>query len=323
MNRRNSGAALRVATLAAALACSAALPVAAAPKGTLVLGATNSTSSHFAVANGMVKAIKAGIPASNVSVIETGASVDNVRRLMKGEIDLGLIATDTGIQALTGTGPFQGGKAVSDLVAVYSYDVSVLNVAVSQESGVTDLKGLAGKKFNPGIRGSGAELLTRQVFGTLGIEPQWVPGTVKDATEGIQNRQIAGYSKYGPGSGVDATLRELMVTTPMRLLGFDADAQAKVNASVKGVGFTQIPNVMQGQGAVTAPAVLIVYGTRRELMDDETAFAVARAIHQNKQALIEAWPHLKDFDFKAQALAAEKVGVPLHPGARKYWDSVK
>ena len=308
---------------AALAACIAANPAFAAPKGTIVLGSTNSTSSHFVVSAAMVKAIKAGIPAANVSQIETGASVDNVRRLTKGEIDLGLIATDTGIQALTGTGPFAGGKAVDDLVALYAYDVSVLNVAVSQDSKVASIKDLAGKKFNPGIRGSGAELLTREVFRTLGIEPAWVPGTVKDAAEGIQNRQIAGYSKYGPGAGIDATLRELMVTTPMRLLTFDADQQSKITATVKGVSFAQIPNVMQGQPAVTTPAVRIVYGTRASLLDDETAFAIAKAIYDNRQFLVEAWPHLKDFDFKAQALAAEKVGVKLHPGAKKFWDSVK
>ncbi|MDQ6619213.1 MAG: TAXI family TRAP transporter solute-binding subunit [Pseudomonadota bacterium] len=307
-------------TLITAVVSSSAL---AAPKGTLVLGSTNTTSSHYTVAAAMVKAIKTGIPTANVSQIETGASVDNVRRLSKGEIDLGLIATDTAIQALTGTGPFAGGKAVDDLVAVYAYDVSVLNVAVSQDSKVTSLKELAGKKFNPGIRGSGAEVLTREVFRTLGVEPAWVPGTVKDAAEGIQNRQIVGYSKYGPGSGVDATLRELMATTPMRLLGFDADQQAKVMSAVKGVSFAQIPNVMASQPQVTTPAVLIVYGTRPSLMDDETAFAVAKAIYDQRQFLIDAWPHLKDFDFKAQAFAAEKVGIKLHPGAKKFWLSLK
>lgn len=292
-------------------------------KNTIVLGSTNSTSSHYTVSAAMAKAIKAGIPSANVSLIETGASVDNVRRLTRNEIDIGLIATDTAIQALTGTGPFAGGKAVEDLVAVYSYDVSVLNVAVTQESNVAQLKDLAGKKFNPGIRGSGAEQLTRQVFTALGVEPNWSPGTVKDAVEGIQNRQIVGYSKYGPGAGIDATLRELMVTTPMRLLSFDAEQQAKVTATVRGVGFAQIPNVMAGQPPVTTPSVLIVYGTRRSQMNDETAFAIAKAIYDNRQMLIDAWPHLKDFDFKAQALASEKVGVPLHPGARKFWESLK
>ncbi len=316
-------AARRVTVIAAAAALAWSAGAAAAPKATLVLGATNATSSHYVVSTAMMKAIKAGIPGSNVSVIETGASVDNVRRLAKDEIDLGLIATDTGIQALTGTGPFAGSKAVSDLVALYSYDVSVLNVAVTQESKVATIKDLAGKKVSPGIRGSGAELLTRQVFTTLGVEPAWVPGTVKDAVEGIQNRQIVGYSKYGPGTGTDATLRELMATTPMRLLSFDADQQAKVVAGVRGVSFAQIPNVMQGQPPVNTPAVLIVYGTRLALMDDETAYAIAKAIYDNRQFLIDAWPHLKDFDFKAQALAAEKVGIKLHPGAKKFWDSVK
>lgn len=309
--------------VAALLAGAAVMASAGAQvKSTLVLGSTNSTSSHYTVSAAMAKAIKTGIPAANVSLIETGASVDNVRRLGRGEIDLGLIATDTGIQALTGTGPFAG-KAVDDLVAIYSYDVSVLNVAVTQDSKITTLKELAGKKFNPGIRGSGGELLVRQVFAALGIEPQWVPGSVKDASEGVQNRQLVGYSKYGAGTGVDAVLRELMVTTPMRLLGFDAEQQAKVSATVRGVSFAQIQNVMQGQPPVTAPAVLIVYGARRSLMNDDTAYAVAKAIYENRQLLIDAWPHLKDFDFKAQALAAEKVGIPLHPGAKKFWESVK
>lgn len=307
---------------ALAVVAGVALPAAAQVKQQLVLGSTNSTSSHYTVSAAMAKAIKAGIPSANVSLIETGASVDNVRRLTRNEIDLGLIATDTAIQAITASGPFAG-RNVDDLVAVYAYDVSVLNVAVTQESKVVSLKDLHGKRFNPGIRGSGAELLTRQVFGALGIEPNWAPGTVKDATEAIQNRQIVGYSKYGPGMGVDSTLRELMVTTPMRLLSFDAEQQARILSNVRGVTFTKIQNVMQGEASVNAPAVLIVYGTRRSQMNDETAFAVAKAIHEHRQVLIDAWPHLKDFDFRAQALAAEKVGVPLHPGAKKFWDSVK
>jgi TRAP transporter TAXI family solute receptor len=294
----------------------------AAPKTSLTLGSTNITSSHFVVSDAMAKAITAGIPGAHVSHIETGASVDNIRRLTKGELDLGLVATDAAIEAINGTGVFKG-KAVPDLVALYAYDVSTLNVAVTQDSKVTDLGQLQGKKFNPGIRGSGAEQLTRQVFTTLGIEPNLVPGTVKDAVEGVQNRQLVGYSKYGPGHGVDATLRELIVTTPMRLLSFTAAQQEKISSHIKGVGFTKIVNVMEGQPPVNTPSVLIVYATRTALMDDDTAYAIAKSIYDNRAMLIQAWPHLKDFDFKAQALAAEKVGIKLHPGAKRFWESLK
>lgn len=312
----------RIAYPLAGLIMLGAAGAALAQKSTITLGSTNSTSSHYVVAVAMSKAIKQAMPGVNVSVVETGATVDNIRRLSKKEVDLGLVALDTGVQAITGTGPFEG-RPVKDLVTVYAYDNSVLNIAVRADSGVKSLKDLDGKRLNAGIRGSGAEVLTREAMNVLGIKPEWSPGSVKDAVEAVQNRQIVGYSKYGAGTGIDATLRELMTSTEMRLLGFTPEEQQQVLAKVRGVGFTEIKDVVPGQPNVNVPVVPIVYATRPELMDDATAFAVAKAIYDNRQILIDAWPHLKDFDFKRQALAAEKLGIPLHPGAKKFWDSVQ
>lgn len=296
---------------------------AAAQKSSITLGSTNSTSSHYAVAVAMSKAIKEALPKANVSVIETGASVDNVRRLSRGEIDIGLVAVDTGIQAISGKGSFDG-RAVKDLVAIYAYDASVLNIAVRLDANVKNIKDLNGKKFNAGIRGSGAEMLTREAFAILGIEPVWAPGSVKDAVEAIQNRQIVGYAKYGTGTGIDATLRELQTSTEMRLVGFTEEQRKQVESQVKGVGFTTLPeNMFPGQPAVLTPVVPIVYAGRTATLDDATAYAIAKAIYENRRFLIETWPHLKDFDFKAQALSVEKLGFPLHPAAKRFWESVK
>lgn len=311
------------AAMAALLLGTAFAAPAEAQKSTVVLGSTNSTSSHYVVAVAMAKAIKIALPAANVSVVETGASVDNIRRLARKEIDLGLVAVDTGVQAVTGAGPFEG-RPVKDLVSVYAYDQSVLNIAVRSDSGVKSIADLAGKKINAGIRGSGAEVLTREAFSVLGIKPEWSPGSVKDAVEAVQNRQIVGYSKYGPGAGIDATLRELQLTTGMGLLGFDAAQQATLLQKVKGVGFTPITeNIVPGQPAVAAPIVPIVYATRPDIMDDATAYAVAKAIYDNRQVLIDAWPHLKEFDFRKQVLDAETLGMPLHPGAKRFWSEAK
>ena len=289
----------------------------------ITLGSTNATSSHYAVSVAMSKAIKAGMPNANVSVIETGASVDNIRRLVRGEVNLGLVAVDTGIQAIDGTGVFKD-KAVKDLVAVYAYDVSVLNIAVRADSGINNIKDLEGRKFNAGIRGSGAEVLTREAFTMLGIKPDWAPGTVQDAVEAIQNRQVVGYSKYGPGIGIDATLRELLTATPMRLIGFTPEQEKEVLARLKGVDFKMLPeNFIPGQKSIAAPVVPIVYATRLGSLDNDTAYTVAKSIYENRQTLIETWPHLKDFDFKQQSLRAEQLGFPLHPGAKRFWESLK
>lgn len=310
--------------LAAAVAFGAAMlfaTAAAAQKANITFGSTNATSSNYALAVAMSKAIKKELPDANVSMIETGASVDNLRRMVKGELDFGLVMADTLVMAKEGAGPFKG-KAIEDMGVLYVHDVVTLQLVVRADAGVNTLADLAGKKFSAGIRGSGAELLTRQMFQVMGIEPQWSPGSIQDSIEGTQNRQLAGYSKYGVGAGLDSTLRELLVSTPMKYLGFDEKQRAAILAKIKGVDFGEVPaNTIPGQGAVTTPVVLGTYSARLS-MDDKTAFAIAKAINENRQMLIDVFPHLKNMDFKAVALKTEALGLKLHPGAKKYWTSL-
>lgn len=311
---------------AAALACAAALSATLASPAmaeTLTLGSTNATSSHYQVAVGMAQAIQKGNPGTTVTVVETGASVDNVRRLMRGEIDLGLVAGDVFVQARTGTGQFEG-KPVTDLVALYPYDDSIINIAVRADSGITEIAGLTGKKFTPGIRGSGGELLITQSFKLLGIKPDYVYGTVNDAIEGVSNNQLVGYSKYAAATRVDATLRELMTKVDMRILGFNKEQQEKVRAKIPGVSFITIPaGFIKGNPAFTTPSVPIVYATRLSLMNDATARKIAQAIDQNRQILIDVWPQLKDYDFKKSLLDTIGIGIEVHPGALAYWKTAK
>ncbi|MFO1188073.1 MAG: TAXI family TRAP transporter solute-binding subunit [Alphaproteobacteria bacterium] len=299
-------------------------PASAQVKNTVVMGSTASSSSHYAAAVGMSKAIKETYPAMNVTVLETGASVDNIRRMTRNEVDFGLVGSDVAVLAINGQGQFEG-RAVPDLVVLYVYDNAALNIAVRTDSSVNSLAELSGKKINPGIRGSAAESLTRQSFDLLNIKPDWAPGTVKDAVEGVQNRQLVGYSKYGVGTTLDATLRELLTATNMKVLGFSQEQEKLVMANIKGITFVTLPaNLVPNNPAVRVPAIQSLYMGRQSAMNDDTAYAIARSIYEKRQYLIDAFPHLKDeFDFKAQALRTEDIGLKLHPGAKKFWESVK
>jgi len=295
-----------------------------APSNNITFGSTNAASSNFALAVAMNKAIKKDLPNANISMIETGASVDNIRRMTKKEIDFGLVMVDTELQAVDGVGPFKD-KAVPDLAVLYVHDTSALQFAVRADSGVNALTDLTGKKFSAGIRGSGAELLTKQIFAELGINPSWVPGSIQDSVEGVQNRHLIGYAKYGQGTGaLDATMRELLTSTPMKFLGFTPEQKKTVLSKVKGVDFmTMEANMIPGVPAVDTPVVYGTYSTRLSLMDDATAYAIAKAIYENRQFLIDVFPHLAHFDFAGAALKTEQMGLKLHPGAKKYWESVK
>ena len=285
----------------------------------LTMGTTSPTSSHFTISVAMSKAIETGMEGSNVSVIETGASVDNVLRLARDEIDLGLATTDILISARNGTGKFEG-NAIPDTVALYPYSASILLIAVTEESGVTTLDELDGKKFNPGIRGSAAETLTTGVLSMFDINADLVHGAVGDAVEGIKNRQIIGYSKYGAANSVDATLQELMTSTKMRLIGFTEEQEKAATEAMEGVGFTTLPaGLIPGSEEMRVPKLNVFFLTRTGVMDDQSAYDIARSIHQNMDLLVEAWPQLADYDIAADAVATIETGIPYHPGAERYW----
>jgi len=291
-------------------------------KSTIVLGSTSATSSHYAAAVSMGQALKEGVPGASVTVLETGSTVDNIRRMVRGEIDVGLVSSDGAVLAIDGIGQFEG-RPVPDLVVVYTYDEPALNIAVRADSGITELRQLAGQKFSPGFRASGTELFMKGAFDLLKIQPNWVPGSLKDAVEGIQNRQLVGYAKYGVGTTLDATLREIMTSAQMRLLGFTPDQEQLISSNIKGISFVTLPaNLIPGQPAMRAAAIQSLYMTRLSLMTDDTAFAIAKAIYEKRQYIIEVFPHLKDFNFKTQALKAETMGLKIHPGAKRFWQGI-
>lgn len=309
---------MRLTTLAR-LAAVAALWPAAASAADLTMGTTSPTSSHFTISVAMSQALEKGMDDTSVTVIETGASVDNVLRLMREEIDLGLATTDILLSAREGKGKFDG-NPVPDLVALYPYSSSVVLIAVREDAGVETLADLDGKKFNPGIRGSAAEAMTTGALSAFGIEPEYVHGTVGDAVEGISNRQIVGYSKYAAGDSVDATLQQLLTSTPMRLLGFDEEQQAQLKETTDGLTFATLPaGFIRGSQEVAVPRMNVFFLTRTGVMDEDTAYAVAKALHENMDILVEAWPQLDGYDMAADAVATMEAGVPYHPGAERYW----
>ena len=292
-------------------------------KTSIVIGATAATSSNYAIAIAISQAIKDTNAGTSVTVLETGATLDNFRRMTRNEADIGLASSDLTFLATEGKGPFEG-RAIPDLTVLFAWGAQALNVAVRADSGVTELKDLAGKKLNAGMRGSAAESLTRDALAMFGVQPEWTPGTLKDAVEGIQNRQIIGYSKYAALGVPDATLRELMISTPMRILGFNPAQEKAILERFKGIDFFTLPaSTVPGQAEVRAPGVVAIYTALQSTMNDDTAFAVTKAIYEKRQYLVEAGSHLKDYDFKAGALQIERMGLRLHPGAKKFWQSVQ
>tara|TARA_R110002012_G_scaffold29494_1_gene90857 strand:+ start:2367 stop:2894 length:528 start_codon:yes stop_codon:yes gene_type:complete len=168
---------LRNFAVAAALSLAGlgvALPAQAETR--LAFGATNSQSAHYAYFASLAKIINSAYPdAYQASVVETGATVDNLKRMARDQLDIGLITTSTLYHAYNGIKSFDGKPIESKLL--WAYSLAPQNAVVRRDSGIEKLSDIDGKKFGPGMRGSSTEATALAVFDLLEISPDWVRGT--------------------------------------------------------------------------------------------------------------------------------------------------
>lgn len=295
----------------------------AAPMREIIMGCANATSSHYALGVAMSQAIAANLPETDVTLLETGGGLDNLRRLDREEVHLGQIGFDAGIHARAGTGPFEG-QAIPDVVVAYPYGVSFSQIVARADSGVRSLEDLQGQPFSAGIAGSTSEVQVRTALEAIGIQPNFVPGNLADATDGVRNRQLVGLAVSTAGAAMTAAVRELAVHTELVSIPVTEEHWARIDGTLIGVELRPIPaSASPNNTTVGGLAFRNVWVTRLSLMDDETAYEVAKAIYENRHLLFAAWPHLEgNIDFKELALSGEAAGVPLHPGAQRYWESI-
>lgn len=299
--------------LGGALAAMIAAPAAAADK--LLIGSTAAASSHYGYFVAVGKLINDNVEGVEASVVETGATLDNLRRLQRDQVDLGLVTTNVAQHAFAGKGEFEG-KAV-DLRLLWVYTGAPQNVVVRADAAIGSLADLMGKQFNPGIRGSATESTTEAVFRTLGIAPDYVRGSTSDIVNLIKDNRLTGYVKSGAGKRLDASTIDIATFTDIGVLSLTPEQQEKLKAEMPDISVVQIPEGAAegvpayatwsfGVGAATTPA-----------MDEETAYRIVKAVMEDEGVQAAAMASLKEDDLTE--LTMTYGTIPLHPGAVRYF----
>ena len=285
----------------------------------LAIGSTASSSSHYAYYVAASQAINLGAEGLETNVVETGATLDNLRRLGRGQVDMGLVTTNVAYEAYNGKGAFEG-KAYKGLV-LWVYGVSIQNVVVREDAGITTLANLEGAKFNPGIVGSGTEATTEAVFAELGIAPDWARGSTGDIVDQIKDNRVAGYVKSSAGRKLDASSVDISTLTPVSVMGL-TDPQIEVIKEK--LPSLSVVTVNDDEAAKGVPAYTTwAYATTtmaRPDLDEETAYRITKAIVEDNSLQSAAFAGLKGSDIPEMTMTLSTT--PLHPGAIRYYEEI-
>jgi uncharacterized protein len=299
--------------IAALAACSLALasgPLAAQTQVTW--GAAPATSPYYSFSVGFSNAAAAENPSLRFTVTETNGAFDISNRIRRKQVDLGIANSATDYGNFHGSGAFKTPN--KDARILFYLDQAGLQWVVRADSGVTNLSQLTGKAFSPGSAGSAAVKQTQEAFQMMGISPQWYQGGQADMGRAFQDRQIIGLTKVGPLP--DAFVQQLIVSTPVRLLGLTEQQAKLIDEKLPTFTITKVPaGVYPGQDqALTIAASLLGVQTDSR-MPAETSYALAKLAFEGKDKWADAYPAARKFDQLELTLQSK---LPLAAGTVRY-----
>ncbi|MCW1404445.1 TAXI family TRAP transporter solute-binding subunit [Roseibium salinum] len=282
----------------------------------LLIGSTSASSSHYGYFVAVGQLINENAEGLNASVVETGATMDNIRRMARGQVDLGLVTTNTAQHATSGTNAFDGKP--QDLRLLWVYTNAPQNVVVRADAGVETLEDLAGVRFNPGIKGSSTEATTEAVFDTLGLAADYVRGSTTDIVGAIKDNRVAGYVKSGSGQKLDGSTMDIATSVDIGVIGLSAEQADKLRKEMPDISVVDIPaGAAEGIPAYTTWSFGVGVAAPASL-DDETAYKIVSAIMADEKAQANAMASLKDADLAQMTL--DYATIPLHPGAVRWFE---
>lgn len=252
----------------------------------------------------------------------TGASVENVELVTKGDAEIGFIQNDVAYYAANGTDTFEGNKKPSlrGLCCLYP---EVVQIAASAESGIKTIDDLKGKKVAVGAPGSGVEVNVKQILEVHGITYDDL-GKVDylsfaEAADQIKSGQID--AAFITAAIPSSAYTELATTHDINLIPIAEDkAQELIEKYPFYVNLHITPTEYKGQdkelSLVAVQSMLVV----DEKMSDEDAYNIVKLLFENLDTMKES--HARGGDI-ALDKALDGMSIEVHPGAQKYFDEVK
>jgi len=317
--------ATKAAAIAAALAAGILGAVQAQERPLFInIGSTSSSSGHYPYWVAVGQSVEAGSDGQIIpNVMETGSSLDNIRRMGRGEIEFGLVTAEAAAQAYLGRGVFDGEEPRKDLRTLWYYVATPNMFVVRADSGVDTLADLTGKPINPGIPGSSTESIAIATFETLGIEPELVRGSTGDAIAATRDGQIVGYVKSAAGlESPDSSFVELSTYVDVKVVGLSEEQVAQVTEAYPYFPPITVPaGVYEGQDEPYHTLAVVPGGVAtKDSISEQDAYEIVKHVFEQKSLQDDAFAGVRGVDYAAVTL--EFSITPLHAGALRYFREI-
>lgn len=258
----------------------------------------------------------------NARAQASNGGIQNLNLLKSKDAQVSFAVSSITYEALHGQRGFKD-RAYGDVRVLAGLYYNPNQVVARRESGVNRLADFKGKRFAPGAPGGTTEVESRIHFLASGVDyPDAIKAQFVGFTESIdlmRNRQLDG--AWIMAGVPTAAVTEMCATADGMLVGMDAELIARVQSEYPWYSEFIIPaGTYDNQSEpVRTTAVKMLLLTDASMPED-VVYDLARTFWENVDDLGKAHAVMKTVT-KDMAVT-DLAGIPLHPGAEKYYRSV-
>lgn len=285
--------------------------------------ATGGTSgTYYPLGGAIAKIFNDNIEGVTANAQSTGASVENVGLVSKGETEVAFVQSDITYYAYAGIENFADTGKVENIRGMAMLYPEVVQIVANKSAGINSINDLKGKKVAIGAPGSGTEANARQILGAHGMvytdlgKADYL--SFGEAADQLKDGHIdAAFVTAGLPTAalVEISQSNDIVVVPMNKQELDS-----LSAEYPFYTEVTIPaGTYRNQDSdVTAAAVMAMLVVPEDL-DEELMYNMTKSLFEQRQVIIDT--HDRGNDIKLETAI---VGMPieLHPGAAKYYNEM-
>ncbi|GAA3161326.1 TAXI family TRAP transporter solute-binding subunit [Planomonospora alba] len=283
----------------------------------LSIATGNTTGVYYVLGGGLADQIGKGIPGYQATAEATGASVENIQRVVRGDSDIAFTLADSAADAVNGKGAFGSPQPIRALARLYDNSTQVVATAEANVRSIADLKG---KRVSTGSPNSGTEVIALRLLEAAGLDPDedvsrqslGLPESVQGIKDGTLDALV--WSGGLPTPGITDLFTSLGDEVALVPLAGSLEKMRAEHGPVYAAGTIakDVYSTPADVPTIVVPNLLVV----AEKMDPALAESLTRLLFDRKAELEKVHPSAGSI---TREDAPRTDPVPLHDGARRYY----
>jgi TRAP transporter TAXI family solute receptor len=260
-----------------------------------------------------------GVPGLVATAVASNGSVANINAINGGSMESGFSQSDVAYWAYTGTGIFEGKPKVESLRIIANLYPESFHLVARKGSGFKSVADLKGKRVSLDEPGSGTLVDARLVLAAFGMTDKDIKAEYLKPQQSADKLKDGALDAFVSVTGYpQGAITELAATSGIELVPVEGPGIDKLLAQYTFFARDEIPgDAYKGVAGAKTISVNAQWVTSTKQPDD-LVYEITKALwNDNTRKLLDAG-HAKGKSVQVKTALAG-VGVPLHPGAEKFY----